>query len=106
MSAQEHEKTTALDGNFQLRRFRHVKDVQGVNFKDEEVNMLWVNDETLIPYKESAKDGCPSFGALEKQGGSIKGLDQTGAFACTCGRHGYPIAKVDMRSKGERILRK
>ncbi|KAI9488161.1 hypothetical protein BDB00DRAFT_62183 [Zychaea mexicana] len=69
---------------------------------EDEVNTIWVNETDLIPYNESAKDGCASFSALEKQGGSTKGLDQTGAFACTCGHHGYPIAIVDMRSKGER----
>ncbi|KAI9496367.1 hypothetical protein BDB00DRAFT_869313 [Zychaea mexicana] len=100
-----HAKTVALDGNFQLRRFAHIKDVDGVEFEGEdEVNTIWVNETDLIPYNESAKDGCASFSALEKQGGSTKGLDQTGAFACTCGHHGYPIAIVDMPSKGERLV--
>ena len=44
-----------------------------------------------------------TFKALEKKGGRLSGLDETGVFGVTCD-HGFPLAFVDMKSAGEKYV--
>ncbi|KAI9466407.1 hypothetical protein BDB00DRAFT_865905 [Zychaea mexicana] len=79
-----------------------TKDPKEVAFEgQEEVDRPWVKPEQLIKYESSATDGCETWQALNsKKRGKASHLDQTGAFACTCG-HGHPVAIIDMNTPGE-----
>ncbi|KAI8144745.1 hypothetical protein BJV82DRAFT_667301 [Fennellomyces sp. T-0311] len=95
-------KGISADGNFQWRRLKRAKDTPNVVYKESEVDNYWV--DTIVEYgstgKENEVKGCTSFTALEKKGGSLNGLDETGVFGITCD-HGFPLAFVDMTTPGE-----
>ncbi|KAI8136610.1 hypothetical protein BJV82DRAFT_675969 [Fennellomyces sp. T-0311] len=95
-------KGIAADGNFQLRRFKRAQDPPGVVFEGADVvDSLWT--DTTVPHSaNSSKSGCGSWNALEKQGGRLTGVDETGVFGITCD-HGFPFAFLDMKTRGEKF---
>ncbi|KAI9484289.1 hypothetical protein BDB00DRAFT_158198 [Zychaea mexicana] len=82
--------------------FAKTKDPKEVAFEgQEEVDRPWVKPEQVIQYESSTTDGCETWQAPNlKKRVKTSHLDQTGAFACTCG-HGHPVAIIDMNTPGE-----